>query len=297
MSKPVIYIFLPYFGKFPNYFQLYLDSVAMNYDILRIILITDIDISSYTVPLNVIHVPMTLENVRERICKFIQTEYNKQVSTSEILKRPYKLCEFKLINHILFKDTLDTIGVTPDDYVGWGDCDLIYGKLSKLIDVSEGYDLIGSKGHFTVFKYGNTICNTFYKQLDKYLDCMIEDYYNYSDENQLHTVIIPLITTSKIKYYELGFDYCDILPHNFLKKENEFKELTLAGSRLILSHLEFNASKESLVAYFKDGTQRNTSYVHLQKRPMTIEFDSYTSYFYITSNQFVITLPKADLNA
>lgn len=293
----MIYIFLPYFGKFPNYFQLYLDSVAINYDILKIILITDIDISSYTLPLNVIHVPMTLDEVRQRICKLIQTEYNKEVSTSDILKKPYKLCEFKIINHVLFKDTLDDIGVSQHDYVGWGDCDLIYGKLSKLIDVCADYDLIGSKGHFTVFKYGNAICNKFYKQMDKYLEYILDDYYNYSDENQLLTVIIPLINTRKIKYYETGGDYCDILPHSFLKKDDEFKELTLAGSRLILTHLEFNTLKESLVAYFKDGTQRNASYVHLQKRPMTIEFDSYKSYFYITSSQFVFTLPKADLNA
>ena len=78
---------------------------------------------------------------------------------------------------------------------------------------------------------------------------------------------------------------------------NEFIELTLATvEQEVISYLEFNTSTESLIAYFKDGTQRNTSYVHLQKRPMTVEFSSYTDNFYITSNQFVTTLPKADLN-
>ena len=65
-GNPLIYQFLPYFGAFPNYFQLYLDSVGINTDILRIILITDIDLTQYRLPTNVLPFAMTLDEVRGR---------------------------------------------------------------------------------------------------------------------------------------------------------------------------------------------------------------------------------------
>ena len=59
---PKIYLFIPYYGKFPNYYQLYLDSLRMNQDILTVFFITDIDMKQYDVPENAVVVCMTKES-------------------------------------------------------------------------------------------------------------------------------------------------------------------------------------------------------------------------------------------
>jgi hypothetical protein len=58
-QPPKIYLIIVYYGSFPNYFQLYLDSLGMNKDLLTVILVTDIPLN-YKVPTNVIHVNMKI---------------------------------------------------------------------------------------------------------------------------------------------------------------------------------------------------------------------------------------------
>jgi hypothetical protein len=285
-ATPLIYQFLTYYGSFPNYFQLYLDSVSINTDILRIILITDIDTSSYKIPHNVLIFNCCIDAVKKALSNFLEKEYGIVNIESQLLKRPYKLCECKPIYHILFEDIVQTLKIKDTDYIGWGDCDLIYGKLSSFIDLSKDYDLIGSKGHFTAFK-NKDICRSFYKSIPKYSDYLIDNEYHYSDENELHKVIIPLISDKKITYHEMAKHFFDILPHNCFGKENEFQELTLAGSRTVLLHVEFNKSKQTLCGFFNNKSIRNASYIHLQKRRMLISFDSYDESYFITSSQFV----------
>ena len=127
------YIFIPYFGNFPNYFQLYLDSLAKNRDILTVFFLTDIDMSQYNVPQNAIKIDMSFDNIRERLSKFLLREYNLNIEHRILLPRTQKLCDIKIIYPILFDDIMTQYGITEDDFVGWGDCDLIYGKLNNFI--------------------------------------------------------------------------------------------------------------------------------------------------------------------
>jgi len=72
-----IYLFIPYFGKFPNYFQLYLDSASINCDILRIILITDIDMTEYILPANVKVFNIDFKSVRNRAIQVLKNQFTE----------------------------------------------------------------------------------------------------------------------------------------------------------------------------------------------------------------------------
>src|SRR5258708_3321785 len=89
--KPRIWLYMPYFGAFPNYFQLYLDSVGQNADCLSVFLLTDIDLAGYRVPENLIPIPMTFATLREKAARFISDEFGLDVRPDALLKQPYKL--------------------------------------------------------------------------------------------------------------------------------------------------------------------------------------------------------------
>jgi hypothetical protein len=54
-------------------------------------------------------------------------------NTQTLIQNNYKLVDFKIVYSILFDDILQQHGVRETDYVGWGDCDIIYGKISNFI--------------------------------------------------------------------------------------------------------------------------------------------------------------------
>lgn len=130
---------LPYYGKFPNYFQLFLKSCGANPDFDWLIF-TD-DHTAYDYPANV-HVHYeTFDDMRQRVLDAF--DFRPQ------LRRPYKLCDLKPMYGYLFEDYLR-------DYRFWGhcDCDLIFGRLNHFItdDLLDGYDKLFVLGHCTLYR-------------------------------------------------------------------------------------------------------------------------------------------------
>jgi len=138
----MINLTLVYYGNFPNYFQLYLDSLEANDDILKILLITDINMDEYKIQKNIVLQYLTFDNVKIRLMKFIKYEYDLTVNTEEILKKPYKLCDLRPIYPILFSDFYDNFIQSENDYIGYCDCDVIMGKLSNFVNLNIDYNLI-----------------------------------------------------------------------------------------------------------------------------------------------------------
>lgn len=68
MKNKVCYI-LPYYGKFPNYFDLWLESVRHNAHIADFYIITDSDFPFSTIPSNVFLVNISLNEIKERLDK------------------------------------------------------------------------------------------------------------------------------------------------------------------------------------------------------------------------------------
>lgn len=137
MKKAIIII--PYFGNFPNFFQLFLNSCEKNKSFTWLIY-TD-NKEDYNYPANVIVKEVEFINFVD----FIQAKFDFKI---EII-RPHKLCDFKVAYGYIFENE-----IRDYKYWGHGDLDLIYGNLGKFIDplMLEGYDKIYSLGHLSLYK-------------------------------------------------------------------------------------------------------------------------------------------------
>lgn len=138
MNKKCIFI-LPYFGKFNNYFQLFLNSFSYNsnYDLL---IITDC-VDKYNYPANVRLVNSKLAEVKATA--------EKKLGFEVCLDKPYKLCDFKPAYGLLFEEYIGGY-----EYWGHCDCDILFGNLENLLTplLEQGYDKLFAAGHMTIYK-------------------------------------------------------------------------------------------------------------------------------------------------
>ena len=149
-----IILFIPYYGNWPNYFNLFLKSYENNHKSLDICFITDIAPPT-NYPSNVRFVNYTFNDLLDLIIK--KTEIN----VPQII--PYKLCDFRPAYGLIFDELIK-------GYNFWGYCDidLIYGDQSLFLtkEVLENNDIISfKKGHlqgpFTIYRNTEHINNLF----------------------------------------------------------------------------------------------------------------------------------------
>ena len=251
--------------------------MIVNADVLRILIVTDIDTSDYVLPSNVSVFKMSFEDVKSRAAKFLTNEFQLFIEPSDVLHYHYKLCEFKPIYHKLFKDILDTFNPTSNDYFGWGDCDLVYGKISNFLDSSKRYDMIGSHGHFTALRYVEPYISK-YKEVNLLLPILLLHAYNYLDEQRFIDVLKSDVSKGVITFFPVHRFFCDIIPGTNLVKTYE--------KTRIIEKFNFDKSSGRLYYNFKDGELREAFYVHLQKRKMTYEIKEYSKVM-ITKDTFL----------
>lgn len=138
MRKKCVFL-IPYFGKFKNYFQLFLNSCKKNSDYTWIIITDNSD--QYDYPTNVEKVEMSFDELKNKI----QKKFEFKLS----LDKPYKLCDFRPAYGYIFDDLIK-------DYEWWGHCDTdtIMGNLNDFITdkmLSE-YDKLFCLGHLSMYK-------------------------------------------------------------------------------------------------------------------------------------------------
>lgn len=132
-------LIIPYFGKLPVYFQLFLNSCSPNKHFVWYIF-TD-DTTEYNYP----------DNVKVEYISFseIKTQFKRTLGDKIILERPYKLCDYRPAYGLVFSDLLK-------EYEYWGHCDvdLLFGNLEKYVVplIQKGYEKIFAAGHFTIYK-------------------------------------------------------------------------------------------------------------------------------------------------
>ncbi|QIM47010.1 hypothetical protein GPZ88_08180 [Streptococcus ruminicola] len=128
-----------WFGKLPDYFEVWLKSVEFNGD-FDFLILTD-DIYSGKLPKNVFLKEYTLFDFSKNARKILGKNIN--------IKRPYRICDFRPMFGLLFKDYIK-------DYDFWGYCDLdlIFGKLSDFItnDILNSNDALFNAGHLTLIR-------------------------------------------------------------------------------------------------------------------------------------------------
>lgn len=138
--KSKVTFLIPYFGKLPNYFDLFLKSCEYNRDGYQWIVFTD-DKTVRIWPDNVSCVFMTFENLKERI----QSKFDFEIKITE----PHKLCDFKPAYGYIFEEYLD-----GSDYWGHCDIDTILGNLESFLGdlLKCNYAKLFCLGHMELYK-------------------------------------------------------------------------------------------------------------------------------------------------
>lgn len=136
--KKIILIII-YFGKLPNYFELWLKSVEKNQTV-DFLLITD-DQRNYQYPNNVTVIYKTFKEIQKSI--------KEKIAQNARIKEPYKLCDYRPLYKVLFEEEIKNY-----DFYGWCDLDIIFGDIRKFItnEIVEKYYKIYTRGHLTLFK-------------------------------------------------------------------------------------------------------------------------------------------------
>lgn len=138
MKKKAVFI-IPYFGNFPPYFQLTLNSMGKNkaYDW---IIFTDNE-KAYQYPKNVKIYQYSFAEMKE----YIQDKYDFSIA----FPRPYKFCDLRPMYGYIFKDYIE-------EYDFWGHCDIdcIFGQLDHFFkdEIWNNYDKIFELGHMTLYR-------------------------------------------------------------------------------------------------------------------------------------------------
>ncbi|MQB97567.1 DUF6625 family protein [Limosilactobacillus reuteri] len=130
---------VPYFGKLPNTFPMFLKSCYKNQD-FNWLIITD-DTTDYDYPENVTRIQMNFNDIVDL--------FEKKLGMKIVLDTPMKLCDFKPIFGMAFEEYLS-------DYKFWGNCDLdiVLGQLNNFItnEMLETYDKIFELGHLILYR-------------------------------------------------------------------------------------------------------------------------------------------------
>lgn len=170
-----IILILPYFGKWPVWFEAHLISIAKNPSV-NWLMVTDCSIPE-KYPTNITFVKTSLAELNIHV---------NQIVEANVPLTPRKFCDLKPAYGDIFKQY-----ITEYDFWGFCDMDIIWGDIRKFItdDILNNYDIISSRkeaisGHFNLFK--NTAkLNTFYKQIPGYRNFFEEPKFMWFDEVKL----------------------------------------------------------------------------------------------------------------
>lgn len=168
-----IAIVIPYFGKWPSYFNFFLKGCEAN-QWLDIIFFTNCAVPEHH-PANVY---FNVSSLKEIACLA-----SKKLGFELEIRTPYKLCDLKPFYGLVFEDYL-----TNYQFWGYGDIDLIYGNLKSFVmpRIEAGFDILSSRqeivsGSFAVLRNTDYI-NKLGKRMPDYITLLRSNRYEALDE-------------------------------------------------------------------------------------------------------------------
>ena len=280
-------LFLPYFGSFPNYFELWIRSVAINPEI-QFILITDQDVKT--------KLPSNLHLVKREF-KDIQSLIREKFNDLNIsIDNPYKLCDFRPAYGYVFEDLIDKYNL---DYWGFCDPDVIWGKISTFLKErgfdKNNYDKVGYLGHFQLFSanqkflFKNIVDDEKFRNY-KYV---FTHKYAYHFDEEIGIGVIAKKRGLNILDFEDNPPYADILINSY-----QFFTYKNALEYSLPRYFVWNKKDGLIQVTYKNGIYRMTPkmYVHLQKRNMKISLGKTSNNFYIIPNKIISKQQFDELN-
>lgn len=252
---------VPYFGKFPNYIDLFLKSCSYNEDFDWLIFTDDIK-SLTNRPSNVAVYEMSFEELKQHV----QSRFDFKIS----LEKPYKLCDYKPAYGYIFEDYIK-------QYAFWGHCDVdvIFGDLSNFItdDDYNTYDKMFCLGHLILYRnsYENnrlfmcSIDNSYwYKKSFSTSSITIFDE-TFGDHENINTIFE--INKNNIRKEDLSL--------NFLTHKSNFVKVTYNPDKD-----DFDVDETESIYTWENGhvyrytnmdskvIKKEYMYIHLQERHM-----------------------------
>lgn len=276
--KSIIFI-IPYFGKLPEYFDVWKMSALYNKTV-DFLFFTDIDELQEEENIKVVHISFN------DFVKNFQEKFNFEIS----LQRAYKLCDFRPTYGFVLHDFVK-------DYDFWGNCDidLIFGDIRRFItdDLLEKYEKILEHGHFTLYK-NDVKMNSIFMSGNGYGE------YNYknvlsSPESLYFDECLgmqQICRKQNIKTYYNQDIFFDVKPW-----EKPFKHINGNDQSTIFKYAGGKIYKLTMLS---DDTieEEEIMYAHFQKRRMDwgIVSGDYSQSFYIKPNKAFNTerLTRAD---
>ena len=262
----VIAYFTPEGKGFPNYFEYWQKSAAANIKI-DFFIATNVDTSNYVKYDNIHFLHMSSDFFWDKI---------QQLLGCEIVKDFYKIAELKPLYGILFQEILQNY-----DYWGYGDIDLIYGDIAKLLQkcFAEGKEAIGSFGHFCLVKNTDKI---------RYLPLQ-------SVECIEHPLNIKNIATEKpccywdefrgmgLRLYQAGIDVVR-LQSKLADIDQKYKYFSVLGRN---GKWGFTWKNGTLTGYNNRNEKMEFLYVHFQKRRLSVPHGKAADKFCIVPNEIL----------
>ena len=271
---------IPYFGNFPNYFDLFLKSCKNNKEFTWFIF-TD-NKESYDYPDNVKKIPMTFDECK----KLVKSKFDFDIS----LDNYKKLCDYKVAYGYIFEEY-----ITDFDFWGYCDVDLIWGNLSKFIteDILKKYDKIYSLGHLTLYR--NTFENNrvFMRKLNgklRYKEVFTSPQ-GFAFDEWYPESVNDIYLQEKLPFL-VDCPCADIFPYKSSFVLDYYNLETRAYHNDDVKNNVFKCENGEVNRYFIQNKILNKvehPYVHLQKRKMKKFISDDTESFYIIPNKFVNT--------
>ena len=279
MKNPVkrVALLYPYFGeRFPPYFHLWLLSASENKKI-DFHLFTNIENSGlFFHPENVSFHQMSLAEFKKSAQDVVGFECS--------LERPYKICDYRPLFGLIFKDLLNGY-----DYWGYGDLDVILGDLYPFLEpgLEAKVGLLYGRGHLSVFRNDGRINNLILGNHER-LKSVLTNHNNCSfDESDDGLSALVKQFDSNYGHFE---DIADIAP--------EHSRLVNSGRENGFCRQVYIWDAGTLKWLFIKGNRiitKEIAYIHLQKRKMKVACDgAWSSSFWIVSNKFCP--PKRKIN-
>lgn len=158
MYQNKIVIIACYYGRFPWFFQYFIDSCKYN-PTIDFLIFSDCSYEK-ALPSNVIISMQSLQEFRALASEKLGFEVN--------IKYPYKICDYKPVYGFIFSDFIE-------GYDFWGQCDIdvIFGDIRAFLtdDLLNGFDFINPRhdyttGCFMLFRNTAVMNNLFRKSKD-----------------------------------------------------------------------------------------------------------------------------------
>lgn len=277
----VVFI-IPYYGTFPNYFNLFLRTCGNNshYEWL----VFSENNGAYNYPDNVHYIEMSWKELKS----LFQNKFDFEIS----LDNPYKLCDYKPAYGYIFEKYLK-------DYDYWGHCDidLLFGDLNHFVPMEKivQYDKVGHLGHMTLYRNTTEVNRLFMSEIDgvhRYKEVFMSNQSCIFDE--WNWISINHIFSQKKKKVWMFNEFFDVYPY-----DDNFKRIVRKIPTGNKSYGEDIIEKKPSFATVENGNayqwkfnklgedKKEVAYLHFQKRAMQVHVDETADRILCVPDQFL----------